>query len=124
MHCAPKPAWRSFQWRNNRCFGFQSIIYYYHPMVILSHFNFFILKLHQRNLYNRHLLLFFTSEDVNKCIVVDNNSLMSIALNQISRVIYASIHIFMICNHGYMNLVLHIYHSLISTIGTSLLGIG
>jgi hypothetical protein len=32
----------------NRCFGFQSIIYviyYYHPMVILAHFNFFILKL-------------------------------------------------------------------------------
>ena len=45
-----------------RCFGFQSIIYYYHPMVILAHFNFLILKLHQRNVYNRHFLLFFTSE--------------------------------------------------------------
>jgi hypothetical protein len=46
-------------------------------MVILAHFNFFILKLYQRNVYNRHLLLFLTSEniDVNKCIVVDNGSL-------------------------------------------------
>jgi hypothetical protein len=77
MHCAPKPAWRPFLWRNNRCFGFQSIIYYYHPVVTLANFNFFILKLHQRNVYNLHLLLFLTSEgkDVNKCIVVDNDSL-------------------------------------------------
>ena len=46
-------------------------------MVILANFNFFILKLHQRNVYNLHLLLFLTSEgkDVNKCIVVDNDSL-------------------------------------------------
>jgi hypothetical protein len=47
MHCAPKPAWQPFKLRNNRCFGFQSIIYYYHPMVILAHLNSFILKLHQ-----------------------------------------------------------------------------
>jgi hypothetical protein len=43
----------------------------------LDNFNFFILKLHQRNVYNLHLLLFLTSEgkDVNKCIVVGNDSL-------------------------------------------------
>ena len=48
-------------------------------MVILANFNFFILKLHQRNVYNLHLLLFLTSEgkDVNKCIVVDNDSLIA-----------------------------------------------
>jgi hypothetical protein len=46
-------------------------------VVILANFNFSILKLHQRNVYNLHLLLFLTSEgkDVNKCIVVDNDSL-------------------------------------------------
>jgi hypothetical protein len=84
MHCAPKPAWRPFLWRNNRCFGFQSIIYYYHPVVILANFNFFILKLYQRNVYNLHLLLFLTSEgkDVNKCIVVDNDSLSQINASQ------------------------------------------
>ena len=56
---------------------FTTIGYYYHPVVILANFNFFILKLHQRNVYNHHLLLFLTSEgkDVNKCIVVDNDSL-------------------------------------------------
>jgi hypothetical protein len=50
-------------------------------VVILANFTFFILKLHQRNVYNLHLLLFLTSEgkDVNKCIVVDNDSLIKVA---------------------------------------------
>ena len=43
-------------------FSIHNILLQYHPMVILAHFNFFILKLHQRNVYNRHLLLFVTSE--------------------------------------------------------------
>jgi hypothetical protein len=30
---------RPFYWRSNSCFGFQSIIYFNHPMVILAHFN-------------------------------------------------------------------------------------
>ena len=49
-------------------------------MVIHANFNFFILQLHQRNVYNLHLLLFLTSEgkDVNKCIVVDNDFLSQI----------------------------------------------
>ena len=53
-------------------------------MVILANFNFFILKLHQRNVYNLHLLLFLTSEgkDVNKCIAVDNDSLSQINASQ------------------------------------------
>jgi hypothetical protein len=32
-------------------------------VVILANFNFFILKLHQRNVYNRHLLLFPIDND-------------------------------------------------------------
>ena len=42
-------------------------------MIIFAHFNFFILKLHQRNVCNRHLLPFVAS-NVNKCVVVDNDS--------------------------------------------------
>ena len=42
------------------------------------------LCLYQRNVYNLHLLLFLTSEgkDVNKCIVVDNDSLSQINASQ------------------------------------------
>ena len=61
-------------------------------MVILANFNFFILKLHQRNVYNLHLLLFLTSEgkDVNKCIVVDNDSLRLSRLNEKIHVTFES----------------------------------
>ena len=51
-------AWRPFYWRSNSCFGFQSVIYFNHPMVILAHFNRIVTTKHQRNVYNRYLLTF------------------------------------------------------------------
>ena len=38
-------------------------------MVIFAHFNFFILKLRQRNVYNRHLLLFVASKGKAKTLL-------------------------------------------------------
>ena len=51
-------AWRPFYWQSNSCFGFQSVIYFNHPMVILAHFNRIVTTKHQRNVYNRYLLTF------------------------------------------------------------------
>ena len=51
-------AWRPFYWQSNSCFGFQSVIYFNHPMVILAHFNIIVTTKHQRNVYNRYLLTF------------------------------------------------------------------
>jgi hypothetical protein len=52
-------AWRRpFYWQSNSCFGFQSVIYFNHPMVILAHFNRIVTTKHQRNVYNRYLLTF------------------------------------------------------------------
>ena len=50
-------AWRPFYWQSNSCFGFQSVIYFNHPMVILAHFNRIVTTKHQRNVYNRYLLI-------------------------------------------------------------------
>ena len=51
-------AWRPFYWQSNSCLGFQSVIYFNHPMVILAHFNRIVTTKHQRNVYNRYLLTF------------------------------------------------------------------
>jgi hypothetical protein len=51
-------AWRPFYWQSNSCFGFQSVIYFNHPTVILAHFNRIVTTKHQRNVYNRYLLTF------------------------------------------------------------------
>ena len=51
-------AWRPFYWQSNSCLGFQSVIHFNHPMVILAHFNRIVTTKHQRNVYNRYLLTF------------------------------------------------------------------